>query len=71
MKDIFEEYVEKVCSTCKAKCDESNQGIYMIYGEGKSVQCVDYVKDETKIDKYKKHLEVTAKKQKPIMKNLV
>lgn len=68
MKEILKEFVEEVCSTCKGEC---HKGITFVFGEAKKVQCVDYVKDETKIDKYKKHLEVTAKKQKPIMKNLV
>lgn len=68
MKDIFEEYVEKVCSTCKGEC---HKGITFVFGETKKVQCVDYVKDETKINKPKKELNVTAKKSKPVMRDLV
>lgn len=68
MKDILKEYVEKVCSTCKGEC---HKGITFIFGETKKVQCVDYVKDETKINKSEKDLIVTAKKKRPLMKNIL
>ena len=68
MKDILKEYVEKVCSTCKGEC---HKGITFVFGETKKVQCVDYVKDETKVKKPEKELNVTAKKSKPVMKDLV
>ena len=68
MKEILKEFVNQICSTCKGKCDK---GITFIYGEEKAVRCVDYVKDETKIKKIEKDLHVTAKKSKPVMKDLV
>lgn len=71
MKDIFEKYVEEVCSTCKAKCNESNKGIYVVFGEDKKVQCIDYIKDETKIKKPEKQLVTTAKHTKPVMRDIV
>ena len=68
MKDILKEFVEEICSTCKGKCE---RGITFIMNGDKAVKCVDYVKDETKIDKTGKPLYSTAKKDKPVMKNLV
>lgn len=68
MQDLFDEYVEKVCSTCKGIC---NKGIYIVEGKERSVKCVNYVKDKNKVDKPQKHLKITAKKSKPIMKNIV
>ena len=71
MKDILKEFVEEICPTCKGKCDKGITFIYGIYGEEKAVRCVDYIKDETKIEKTGKALYTTAKKDKPVMKNLV
>lgn len=68
MKEILKEYVEKVCSTCKGEC---HKGITFVFGETKKVQYVDYVKDETKVKKPEKQLITTAKKNKPVMKDLV
>lgn len=68
MKDILKEYVEKVCSTCKGEC---HKGITFVFGETKKVQCVDYVKDETKVKKPEKDLIVTGKKKSPLMKNIL
>lgn len=68
MKDILKEYVEKVCSTCKGEC---HKGITFVFGETKKVQCVDYVKDETKVKKPEKQLITTAKHTKPVMRDLV
>lgn len=68
MKNILKEFVEEVCTTCKGEC---HKGITFVFGDTKKVQCVDYIKDETKIKKPKKELYSTANKQKPIMKDLV
>lgn len=70
MEDILKEFLEKVCPTCKSEC---KRGITFIKNGNKEVKCkcVDYVKDETKIDKTEKALYVTAKKSKPVMKDLV
>lgn len=68
MKEILKEFVEEICSTCKGEC---YKGITFIIGEEKKVRCVDYVKDETKVKKPEKELNVTAKKSKPVMKDLV
>jgi len=68
MKEILKEFVDNVCSICKGKCDK---GITFVYSNHKTVKCVDYIKDESKINKLKKELETTAKKEKPLMKGLV
>ena len=68
MKDILKEFIEEICPICKGKCE---RGITFIMNGDKAVKCVDYVKDETKIDKTEKALYVTAKKSKPVMKDLV
>ncbi len=68
MQDLFDEYVEKVCSTCKGICDK---GICIVEGKERSVRCVDYVKDKTKIQKSQRTLFTTAKQHQPIMKNIV
>ena len=69
MKEMpLEEFEKKMCPTCKGDC---NKGITFIYGKENIVKCVDYVKDESKIKKMQKALGVTAKKGKPIMKDLV
>lgn len=68
MKEIIKEFVEEICSTCKGEC---HKGITFVFGEEKKVQCVDYIKDPTKINKPSKQLMTTAKQYKPIMKDLV
>ena len=70
MKDILKEFVKEICPTCKGKCE---RGITFILNGNKEVKCkcVDYVKDEKKIEKTGKPLYSTAKKDKPVMKDLV
>lgn len=69
MQDIFQEYADKVCSTCKA--EECGKGICIVYGEGLKVQCVDYIRDESKINKTSKPLSTTAKHTNPVMRNII
>lgn len=66
MKNMFEEYVEHICTTCKA--EECEKGICMLQSNHLGVKCVDYVKDETKIKKLEKQLCITGKQYKPLMK---
>ena len=67
MKDVFEEFANKICPTCKAKC---GRGICVVYGETTEVQCVDYEKDETKIKAPPEKLIVRANRKRPLMKDL-
>ena len=67
MQKLLNEYVKNFCSTCKAKqCDKGIVFSQIKYMEGntpkvaKSVKCVDYVKDESKIKGYVKPLKRTA-----------
>ena len=68
MNDVFEDYAKRICPTCRAKC---GKGICVVYGETLEVQCVDYVKDETKIKAPPEQLINRAKKQKPLMRNII
>ena len=68
MKDILKEFEDEVCSTCKGEC---HRGITFIMNGNTEVKCVDYIKDETKINKPEKQLTTTAKQHKPIMRDLV
>ena len=69
LTDIMNEYKEKVCSTCKE--EGCGKGICIIQGKELSVQCLDYIRDETKIREREKILLPTAKKRKPLMKELL
>ena len=73
--ESIKKYKEEVCSTCKTECNEGLSGICVICGkddrEGFGVQCVDYLKDETKIKPLEKPIIPTAKHTKPIMDKLV
>lgn len=68
LQDIFEKYKEEICSVCKGNC---TKGICIVYGKCLEVQCVDYEKDETKIKAPPEKLINRAKKQKPLMRNIV
>lgn len=68
MKEILKEFVNEICSTCKGEC---HKGITFIMNAVKEVRCVDYVKDESKIKKPQKDLYSTAKKSKPVMRDIV
>lgn len=69
LTDIMNEYKEKVCSTCKA--EDCGKGICIIQSKDIEVRCVDYIRDETKIKEREKILLPTAKKRKPLMKELL
>ena len=64
MNDIFENYANKICPTCKGEC---HKGICVVFGNETKVQCVDYEKDESKIKKPESKLERTAKQKKSLM----
>lgn len=64
MGDIFKEFANKICPTCKGKC---NKGICAVFGEVNKVQCIDYIKDESKIERPKPKLERTSKQGKSLM----
>ena len=68
MKVTLKKFVDEICSTCKGEC---HKGITFIIGEEKKVRCVDYIKDESKIVKTERNKITTAKREKPIMSNLV
>lgn len=56
----------KLCETCKNK--ECNKRIVITEQENlKITKCLEYVKDNTKINKYKKQLNRTATQLKPLM----
>lgn len=62
-------YVEKMCKYCKGNCDK---GIIVFNNESTVyTKCVDYEKDKSKIEGYKKPIERTAKLQRCIMKGLI
>lgn len=62
---MLESYKKYMCSTCKAKCDK---GIVIVnYNGTKQARCTDYKKDESKIEKYKRQEQRTAKQLKSIM----
>lgn len=68
MKEILKRFVDEICSSCKGEC---HKGITFIMSEDKAVRCVDYIKDETKVKKLDRELKTTAKKDKPVMRDLV
>ena len=69
LQELFKRYKKEICSTCKAK--ECNKGICIVQGKILKVQCLDYVRDETKINKLEKPIIPTAKHTKPVMENLI
>lgn len=69
--ELFEEFVKNVCPYCKYPCDTHDKGITIIqdpYSYG--AKCVDYKKDESKIEGYKVPLTRTAKVQRCVMPKL-
>ena len=56
----------KLCKTCKKTLCEKNMEIVK-QGNLVTIRCLDYEKDETKTQGYKKQLERTAKISKSIM----
>lgn len=68
MRDLLKEFVDKVCPTCKSEC---RRGITFVQDEVRSVRCLDYIKDESKIKKLEKELYSTANKEKPVMRDIV
>lgn len=69
MKELLDEYVEKFCKTCKR--EECPKGIVFVeYNDMKQAMCVDYENDNTSVG-YKKLERVTAKRHKPLMRDLV
>ena len=67
--ELFEEFVKNVCPYCKYPCNTHDKGITIIqdpYSYG--AKCVDYKKDESKIEGYKRPEERTATQKKPLMK---
>ena len=64
-EEIVKYYAEKQCPTCKGKC---NKGIVVIQDK-KTIcaKCVDYERDEEKIEKYKRPIYKSAKLQPTVM----
>ena len=66
MKNIYESYVENLCSNCRNK----NKNLCNIRRTIKgTLKCVYYEK-ENNLEGYKEQTKVMAKKQKPIMKGI-
>lgn len=64
-EELFKEFVEKICPYCKAKC---TKGITLIKtNESIEARCVDYEKDTSKIEGYKRPLRKTAKLERTVM----
>lgn len=63
--EITKEYTKKVCPYCKGICEK---GI-LVFQDKNTIcaRCVDYEKDESKIEKYKRPLNKTAKIQRTVM----
>lgn len=64
----MEEYIKKVCSTCK------NNDCHITRFKDKGItyiKCTNYKKDEDKIKGYKRPLERTAKISKLVMPKLI
>lgn len=67
MEDIIQKFKEECCSTCKAKnCDKGiviTESYYTDEDKPKimqSIKCVDYERDEDKIQGYEKPIYKTA-----------
>ena len=66
MEDIFKRYENEICQTCKAEVCKRN--IMVIYeNKIKTIKCIDYIKDETKIKPTQKALCVTARQYKKMI----
>lgn len=63
--EITKEYTNKVCPYCKAECEK---GI-LVFQDNNTIcaRCVDYEKDESKIERYKRPLNKTARLQPTVM----
>lgn len=64
-----EYFKEKVCKYCKADCTKA-----LVFEEKENetvIHCIDYEKDATKIEGYKKPLERSAKLERCVMPNLI
>lgn len=60
----------KLCETCKN--NNCNRQVVIIEEDNlKTVKCLDYQKDESKIQRYKKPLEKTAKLNKCVIPGLI
>ncbi len=69
-EQLFKEYTDKICPCCKGQC---NKGITIVKDYANSTvyaKCVDYEKDNTKIEGYKKPLTRTANLSKCVMPRL-
>ena len=66
--ELFQEFIKNVCPYCKGTCERGITPIQDPYSYG--AKCVDYVKDESKIEGYKKPLTRTAKLQRCVMPKL-
>lgn len=67
--EITKEYTNKVCPYCKAICEK---GI-LVFQNNNAIcaRCVDYEKDESKIERYKEPIQRTAKLGHMIMPKLI
>lgn len=64
-EEIIKYYTEKQCKTCKGICEK---GIVVFQDKDTiCARCVDYERDESKIEKYKRPLNKTAKIQRTVM----
>lgn len=64
-EEIIKYYTEKQCKTCKGICEK---GIVVFQDKDTiCARCVDYERDESKIEKYKRPLGKTARLQKTVM----
>lgn len=63
--EITKEYTNKVCPYCKGICEK---GI-LVFQDKNTIcaRCVDYEKDENKIERYKRPLNKTARLQPTVM----
>ena len=69
-QEVYEKYAEKICFCCKGNCDK---GITLVKDYNLctiSAKCVDYEKDDSKIEGYKVPLKRTANLGKCIMPEL-
>lgn len=68
-QDIIKEYEKKMCPYCKGNC---SKGIAIIEEQSTIyAKCVDYKKDEDKIQGYIKPLERTAKIGSCVMRGFI
>ena len=68
-EEMIKKYQEKICPYCKAQC---NKGITVVKDKSTIyAKCVDYEKDESKIERYKEPIQRTAKLGHMIMPKLI